>query len=178
MTGVEQVVAVIPEVEFPDGSRAAVELVLSGAPAPDGEVFAALVLLEDSQGHFAVVYSPRREEWASPGGGREVGESPTQTVVREVLEETGLRLAEQSLVPCGYERFRPLSPGGRWPEEGGCLQVFRTRLAVSQPLMSSSFDDVVDHRWVAPAEFEDLCGEAFWWPLARAVLAPPDPERG
>lgn len=178
MTGVEQVVAAIPEVEFPDGSRAAVELVVSGAPAPDGEVFAALVLLEDSQGHFAVVYSPRREEWASPGGGREAGESPTQTVVREVLEETGLRVVEHSLVPCGYERFRPLSPGGRWPDEGGCLQVFRARLGVSQPALSSSFDDVVDHRWVSPAEFEDLCGRAFWWPLARAVIALPHPERG
>jgi ADP-ribose pyrophosphatase YjhB (NUDIX family) len=176
VTGDPRTLATIPEVAFPDGSRAAVELILSGTPAPEGEVFAALVLLQDAQGCFAVVYSPRREEWASPGGFREAGETATQTVVREVHEETGLRLSEQSLVACGYERFRPLSPTGRWPEGGGCLQVFRTRLAETQPPLAAGLDDVTDHRWVTASEFEALCGEAFWWPLAQAVLARPAPE--
>ena len=117
---------------FADGSRAAVDLVLSDAPAPDAEVFAALVFVQDRAGRFAVVYSPRRAEWASPGGWREDGEAVIETVVREVLEETGLELPAAALAPCAYERLRPLTPG-RWPDGGGCLQVYRTRLDADAP---------------------------------------------
>ena len=168
--GPEERIAAIPEVVFADGSRAAVELVLSPTPAPAEEVFAALVLLEDSDGRFAVVYSPRRAEWAAPGGFREDGESVVGTVVREVGEETGLQLDPALLEPCGYERFRPLS-AGRWPGGGGVLQVFRARLDVGGPALAASGDDVYGHRWVTRAEFEELCGDAFWWPLAGAVLS-------
>jgi 8-oxo-dGTP pyrophosphatase MutT (NUDIX family) len=167
-----RVLATIPEVVLADGSRAAVDLVLSSEPAPDADVFAALVMLEDAEGSFALVYSPRREEWASPGGFREPGERVRETVVREVLEETGLLLDETGLVPGGYERFRPLTPG-RWPREGGCLQVFRAQVPTVRPALSATGADVVDHRWVGLAEFEALCGEAFWWPLAEALLTPP-----
>jgi 8-oxo-dGTP pyrophosphatase MutT (NUDIX family) len=167
-----RLVASIPEVVFADGSRAAVEVVLDSEPAPDTDVFAALVMIEDAEGSFALVYSPRRAEWASPGGYREPGERVRETVVREVLEETGLLLDEAALLPCGYERFRPLTPG-RWPREGGCLQVFRTRVPTVRPPLAAAEDDVVDHRWVGLEQFESLCGEAFWWPLAAALLRPP-----
>lgn len=162
-------VATVPEVRFPDGSRAAVDLVLATVPAPDAEVFAALVHLRDRAGRFALVYSPRREEWASPGGWREDGEAVTETVVREVLEETGLVLEPTALQPCGYERFRPLTQG-RWPAPGGCLQVFRAQLDTEAPALSGEADDVVDRRWVTMAEFEALCGTAFWWPLTAALF--------
>lgn len=33
-------------------------------------------------------------EWMTPGGGSEPGESPVETVTREVLEETGVRLRD------------------------------------------------------------------------------------
>ena len=36
-------------------------------------------------------HDPWRDMWCSPGGFCELGEHPTETVVREVLEETGLR---------------------------------------------------------------------------------------
>lgn len=164
-----RLVAALPDVGFADGSRAAVELVLSDAPAPDPEVFAALVFLQDRAGRFAVVYSPRRAEWASPGGWREDGETVTDTVVREVLEETGLEVAAAALVTCGYERLRPLTPG-RWPERGGCLQVYRTRLDVDAPDLDGRADDVTGWRWVTFPELEALCGSAFWWPVAAALF--------
>ena len=37
-------------------------------------------------------YSPWRGAWGSPGGFCEAGEHPIETVEREVLEETGLRI--------------------------------------------------------------------------------------
>jgi 8-oxo-dGTP pyrophosphatase MutT (NUDIX family) len=165
----ERTVATLPEVVFADGSRAAVELVLSATTAPDADVFAALVFLQDRSGRFAVVYSPRRQEWASPGGGREEGETVRHTVVREVLEETGLALEERGLEPCGYERLAPLTPG-LWPERGGCLQVFRARVDEQAPPLRGAADDVTGWRWVTYREFEELCGTAFWWPMAAALF--------
>jgi 8-oxo-dGTP pyrophosphatase MutT (NUDIX family) len=166
----DRTLARLPEVVFPDGSRTAVELVLSGVEAPDAEVFAALVFLRDRSGRFAVVYSPRRREWASPGGGREQGETARETVVREVQEETGLVLDAQALQPCGVERFAPLTPG-RWPQAGGCLQVYETRIEADAPLMRGSADDVTGWRWVELADFEALCGTSFWWPMAAALFS-------
>jgi ADP-ribose pyrophosphatase YjhB (NUDIX family) len=166
----ERVLATVPEVVFPDTSRAAVELVLSGVPAHEQEVFAALVFLRDRSGRFAVVYSPRRQEWASPGGWREDGESVRQTVVREVVEETGLVLEVDALEPCGFQRFRPSTPGA-WPEHGGCLQVFQARLDTDAPPMHATEDDVTGWRWVTLDEFEQLSGGAFWWPLAAALFS-------
>ena len=167
----DRVLGSLPDVTFADGSRAAVELVLSDVPAPDEEVFAALVFLRDRTGRFAVVYSPRREEWASPGGGREEGETARQTVVREVLEETGLVLDGQALRPCGVERFTPLTPG-RWPLGGGCLQVFHVRVDADAPSLRGSTDDVTGWRWVTFGELEELCGASFWWPMAAALFRP------
>jgi 8-oxo-dGTP pyrophosphatase MutT (NUDIX family) len=166
----ERTVAALPAVAFADGSRAAVELVLAETAAPDADVFAALVFLQDRSGRFAVVYSPRRQEWASPGGGREADESARHTVVREVLEETGLELGARDLVPCGYERFTPLT-AGRWPDRGGVLQVFHTRLGQDAPPLGGDADDVTDRRWVTLTEFEELCGSAFWWPMAAALFS-------
>jgi ADP-ribose pyrophosphatase YjhB (NUDIX family) len=37
-------------------------------------------------------YAPWKDAWGSPGGFCEVGEHPIETVEREVLEETGLRV--------------------------------------------------------------------------------------
>lgn len=162
--------ASLPDVAFPDGSHAAVDLVLSEVPAPDEEVFAALVFLRDRSGRFALVYSPRRQEWASPGGSREEGETVRQTVVREVLEETGLVLEPHTLAPCGFQRFRPSTPGA-WPERGGCLQVFHARIDADAPPMRATEDDVTGWRWVTFEEFEELSGWAFWWPVAAALFS-------
>ena len=166
----ERILAVVPDVTFADGSHAAVDLVLSEVPAHEEEVFAALVFLRDRSGRFAVVYSPRRQEWASPGGWREEGESVRQTVVREVVEETGLVLEPGALAPCGFQRFRPSTPG-HWPKQGGCLQVFRARLDADAPPMHATEDDVTGWRWVTFDQFEELSGWAFWWPLAAALFS-------
>ena len=57
--------------------------------------------------------------WDLPGGGREGAETPQQTVIREVREETGLRLAANRLT---HRADYPLTGGrtgvlflARWP---------------------------------------------------------------
>ena len=45
--------------------------------------------------------------WELPGGGAERHESPTQTALREVLEETGMRVTAERLTGVYYEHQGP-----------------------------------------------------------------------
>jgi 8-oxo-dGTP pyrophosphatase MutT (NUDIX family) len=151
------------------GSRATVELWLSSVAVAENLVFAAMVILDDGHGRYAVVFSPRRDEWGAPGGWREEGESVAGCARREVLEETGLQVPPADLRPVGYEIFdpppnRPGVPVGRY-----CLQVFRARADGSCRLVSSA-PDAVDPAWVTELQLEKLCGRQFWWPLVEAVV--------
>ncbi|GAA1643517.1 hypothetical protein GCM10009828_085440 [Actinoplanes couchii] len=51
------------------------------------------VLVVDGDGRLLLVrHAGDRQWWAVPGGGVDVGESPGEAAVREILEETGLRI--------------------------------------------------------------------------------------
>ncbi len=52
----------------------------------------AIVVREDTVLLARRAYAPWKDGWGSPGGFCEVGEHPIETVEREVLEETGLRV--------------------------------------------------------------------------------------
>ncbi len=159
-----EVLARLRDVEFADGSVSHVDLVRSTEPVPEAEVFAAMVVLEEAGDRYAVVFSPRRDEWGPPGGWREEGESVVECVLREVREETGLALAAGDLVVWGHERFDPVS-FGRWPRGGGAMQLFRARLGVEAPSLVAAEADAVDPQWVSLAEFRRRSGHRFWWPL-------------
>jgi 8-oxo-dGTP pyrophosphatase MutT (NUDIX family) len=166
-----RLLAHVPGTAFADGSVADVELWLGTEEATGDEVFAALVVLGDDAGRLAVVWSPRRREWSVPGGWREEGESPREAAVREVAEETGVRLDATSLLPCGREVFHPRGPGGRWPAGGGVLQLYRADVPSGRAI-ASSMDDAVDARWVTVDELAVLAADRFWWPLVAAVTSP------
>jgi 8-oxo-dGTP pyrophosphatase MutT (NUDIX family) len=160
-----RVLARLRAVEFADGSVAHVDLVRSDEPAPESQVFAAMVVLQDTDGRYAVAYSPRRREWGLPGGWREPGESVIECVLREVREETGLELAEASLSVWGEERFTPVSATGRWPSAGGAMQLYRAQIPSAAPDLVATEDDAVDPQWMSLDEFRGRSGERFWWPL-------------
>ncbi|HEV7173796.1 NUDIX hydrolase [Pedococcus sp.] len=157
-------------VELADASVAHIELWLSDQPVEEESVFAAMVVVGDAAGRFVAVYSPRREEWGSPGGWRERGESVVECALREVAEETGLRLAPGELRPVGFERFEPVSAGGRWPAQGGALQLFRAVVAGAGGDLHASESDAVAPAWVTADQFAALAGGRFWWPLVAHVL--------
>lgn len=164
-------VARIPVVVFPDGTRASVDLIASEAPVTASGVFAAMCFLQDEQGRFAVVHSPRRDAWGSPGGWIEPGESAPDAAVREIREETGLAVTADDLEVCAYERFTVDGESrGRWLPGRSYLQVFRARVVGRAPSMAATEDDVDGWRWVDRAELERLCGGDFWWPLVPRLF--------
>jgi 8-oxo-dGTP diphosphatase len=63
---------------------------------------AAIILNDD--GHILLVkHSYGRFNWELPGGGAEAGESIVETALREVREETGLRVAAERTTGVYYE---------------------------------------------------------------------------
>jgi len=62
----------------------------------------------DDQGRVLLVkHSYGRLNWEIPGGGAEPDETPTETVLREVLEETGLSVEADRLTGVYHERQDP-----------------------------------------------------------------------
>lgn len=81
---------VVPPEQRPHRRRSAVRLVVLSSTEPDAE---AVLLFEDSDPGIADV-----RWWVTPGGGMDPGETEAQTGVRELHEETGLRVAESELI--------------------------------------------------------------------------------
>ncbi len=152
-----------------DGLVADIELVVTDAPVDDETGGAAATVVRDAHGSFLVVRSIRRGSWDCPGGRREPGESLIECAVREVGEETGLRLAPRQLRRVGYERIVVEDPG-HWTEERPCVQIFTATLdAVRPPLVPGG--DVDGAQWVDPSAFRALCSGLFWWPLVEHAFA-------
>ncbi|WP_255947608.1 NUDIX hydrolase [Streptomyces odontomachi] len=91
-------------------------------PEPTAETLASGVLLFDDQDRVLLVDPTYKPGWEFPGGVVEPGEAPARAGMREVAEETGIRLADvprllvvdwESPVPPGYGGLRLLFDGGR-----------------------------------------------------------------
>jgi ADP-ribose pyrophosphatase YjhB (NUDIX family) len=67
-------------------------------------ITAAALILNRHGEVLLVRHSYGRLNWELPGGAAERDESPTETAVREVLEETGLRVTPERLTGVYYER--------------------------------------------------------------------------
>ncbi|MGW4195102.1 NUDIX hydrolase [Streptomyces sp. NPDC005004] len=104
------------------GSGAARPCDIVQTPEPTAETLAAGVLLFDAHDQVLLVDPTYKPGWEFPGGVVEPGEAPARAGMREVAEETGIRLREvpRLLVvdwerpdPPGYGGLRLLFDGGR-----------------------------------------------------------------
>jgi 8-oxo-dGTP diphosphatase len=105
-------------------------------------------VIRDGAGRMLLVlrgHEPSKGLWSIPGGRIEPGETDEQAVVREVAEETGLR------VICGQ-----LLGTAELPGQAGATVVVRDYLAVlaagSAGLLAVAGDDAADVRWVTDTE--------------------------
>jgi ADP-ribose pyrophosphatase YjhB (NUDIX family) len=68
------------------------------APRANSIVPAASAVVVDPAGRILLHRRSDNQLWSIPGGGMEIGETITETVVREVEEETGLEVEPEQLV--------------------------------------------------------------------------------
>ena len=104
------------------GSGEAAPCDIVQTPEPTAETLASGVLLFDEQDRVLLVDPTYKAGWEFPGGVVEPGEAPARAGIREVEEETGIRLAEvprllvvdwEQPAPPRYGGLRLLFDGGR-----------------------------------------------------------------
>ena len=101
-------------------------------------------------------YSPWKDHWGSPGGFVEAGEHPVETVEREVLEETGVRVAVTGYLGVWVDRYAD----DREDEEADVIDV---GYYLARPEHTEASPD--------PAEVSEIGW--FAWDDLPAELAPP-----
>lgn len=119
---------------------------------------AAAVILQQHRRILLVKrkFEPRAGEWSLPAGFIEWGESPEQTAIREVQEETGLNVALHSL----YGVYR----GKDYPDYEILLVVYRGEI-LSGELRPG--DDAIEAQWFDLAQLP----ENIAFQLHRNILA-------
>lgn len=68
------------------------------APAANSIVVAVTAFVQDESGRLLLIRRTDNDLYAIPGGALELGETLTQTVQREVMEETGIAVEVTSLI--------------------------------------------------------------------------------
>lgn len=107
--------------------------------------------------------------WFTPGGGIESGETTEQAAVRELWEETGLRLAPDQLGPVVAESSGYADLGWTTGMLHDAFYFHRAPAGFTvdtsgfQPLEAST---VSGHRWWTPDEIEGVEKKVYPWGLA------------
>jgi len=68
------------------------------APAANSVVASVVAAVRNADGELLMIHRTDNGRWALPGGGHDIGETISQTVVREVREETGVEVEVTGLV--------------------------------------------------------------------------------
>jgi ADP-ribose pyrophosphatase YjhB (NUDIX family) len=105
---------------------------------------------------------PRQGEWSMPGGKQEWGETLHEAAHREIMEETGVRIANLKLIDV---------VDGLMRDAGGVLNRHLTLIDYRADWVSGeprAGDDAQDARWVPLA---DLSNYRLWSETTRVILA-------
>lgn len=135
------------------------EVAASGPPStrPEREVIVSAIVISGRR----VLISRRNDRnppWAFIGGKIGPGESPADAAVREVKEETGLRIS------AGNEIGRRVHPvTGRW-----MVYIAATPEGGTDAFVGDT-EELAEVRWVTPAEADKLTGNQIYEPV-RAHL--------
>ncbi|TIC86372.1 NUDIX domain-containing protein [Nocardioides sp. GY 10127] len=122
------------------------------APQANSVVPSVVAIVQDEQGRVLLIHKTDNNLWALPGGGHEIGESITDTVVREVKEETGYDVVVERLTGTYTNPNHVMAY-----EDGEVRQqfsiAFAARLVGGEARTSSESKRV---EWVEPASADDL----------------------
>lgn len=122
------------------------------APKANSVVPSVTAVVCDSAGRLLLIHKTDNDLWALPGGGHEVGESIADTVVREVMEETGISV-EVERVSGIYTDPRHVMAY----DDGEVRQQFSIcfRARPTGGVLRTS-EESKEVRWVPPTDLDDL----------------------
>jgi ADP-ribose pyrophosphatase YjhB (NUDIX family) len=122
------------------------------APQPNAIKVAVSAVVLDDAGRILMIRRTDNDRYAIPGGGLEAGETVSEAVVREVLEETGVRVAVADLVGVfsNPEHVIAYDDGEVRQEFSIC---FRARPTGGSLRTSEESKEVL---WVDPGELDSL----------------------
>ena len=121
-----------------------------GAPAPNSIVIAVSAFVQDDRHRILMIRRTDNSLYALPGGRHELGETMTETAVRETREETGFTIEVDSLVGIYSNPHHVMSyDDGEVRQEFSIC--FRGHVTGGQARTSSESREVV---WVDPADLE------------------------
>ncbi|MEV2247449.1 NUDIX domain-containing protein [Streptomyces sp. NPDC049970] len=122
------------------------------APEANSVVPSVTAVVRDDEGRILIIHKTDNDLWALPGGGHDIGESIGDTVVREVVEETGITVQVDSIVGLytDPEHVLAYDDGEVRQQFSICFRAHPT----SGALRTSSESKEV--RWVAPADLDKL----------------------
>ncbi len=118
------------------------------APPPNSVVPSVVAFVQNNAGDILVIERSDNGRWALPGGGHDLGESITDTVVREVWEETGLKVEVVSLSGIYTD------PGHVMQYDDGEVRQQFSMCFRARPLGGDlrTSDETTQVRWVSPAD--------------------------
>ena len=117
--------------------------------APVRVVHVSAAVAIDPDGRALLVRKHGTERFMAPGGKPEPGETPAQTLARELHEELGVAVAPEDLVYLGrFESAAANEPGFRVVAEAFAVTL--------DPTEVSAAAEIAEARWITPADVEAL----------------------
>ncbi|NEA59493.1 NUDIX domain-containing protein [Streptomyces sp. SID13666] len=122
------------------------------APKANSVVPSVTAVVCDESGRLLLIHKTDNDLWALPGGGHDIGESVTDTVTREVMEETGVSVEVDGIVGVytNPQHVIAYDDGEVRQQFSICFRAHPT----GGSLRTSSESKEV--RWIAPADLDSL----------------------
>jgi 8-oxo-dGTP pyrophosphatase MutT (NUDIX family) len=167
------------EVFEPPDIAAVVARLLTAPPPRPWFRPAGRMLLRDPAGRTLLIRStgPAGEvNWVTPGGGVDPGESTVAAAVRELFEETGLRIdVDNDLVPVHTERAVFAFAGEALDQTDDYylfdVPEFVTSLPIAPAALTSlEQQTITEYRWAGPDDIREIESREAVWPAGLAGL--------
>lgn len=123
------------------------------APMANSVVPSVTVVIRDDAGRILLIHKIDNGLWALPGGGHDAGERIADTAVREVREETGLRIDVVRLIGTYTDPNHVMAYDDGEVRQQFSL-CFEGRWVDGEPREDGTETKAV--RWVAPEELDAL----------------------